>query len=249
MKEWTIDLHIHSLLSPCAQEEMLPDAVIDMALMRGLDVIAITDHNSCGNVEAFVEKGKEKGLIVVPGMELQTCEDIHLVCLFDEVEQALAFEKAIKPRFPELKGSRALKTFGSQWLVDKDGMCLRQEERFLLCSLQISVDEAVDLVHQYKGICLAAHVDRPAFSVYAVFGMLPESIDFDGIELTCHLERDPVLLEQIRKLGYQYVTASDAHMLEHIQEIHCAVYLDHWSLSELRLALKGLDGRQLKTLR
>jgi PHP family Zn ribbon phosphoesterase len=249
MKEWTIDLHIHSLLSPCAQEEMLPEAVIDKALQRGLDVIAITDHNSCGNVAAFVEKGKEKGIIVVPGMELQTQEDIHLICLFDETQQALDFEKAIKPYFMDAEALAHLKFRGNQWLVDKEGNHLRQEPDLLLSSLQISVNVAVDLVHSFGGICIAAHIDRPAFSVYAVFGMLPEDIPFDGIELTCHLPRDPLILQQIKELGYHYLTASDAHCLEHIQELHCAVYLDHWSVNELKLAMQGKDGRQLETLR
>ncbi|HCP15022.1 MAG TPA: hypothetical protein DIT32_04505 [Peptococcaceae bacterium] len=247
MQEWTLDLHIHTLLSPCGHDEMLPEAVIRRALNKGIDVIAITDHNSCGNVAAFVHKGFEEGLIVVPGMELQTQEEIHLICLFDRVKQALDFEKALEPRLTALKNKP--KIMGEQWFVDAAGDKLKQEERFLLASVQISVDDAAALVHQFGGICIAAHADRPAFSLSAVFGTIPAEIPLDGIELTCHLERDPALIEKIKALGFTYVTASDAHYLDSINDIHCAAYLDHWSVHELRMAMKGQEGRKIITER
>lgn len=247
MQPWTIDLHIHTLLSPCAQLEMTPEAVIDRAIAQGIDVIAITDHNSCGNVKAFVEKGREKGLIVVPGMELQTEEDIHLLCLFDLVEQALAFEKSLEPYHPPT--IPGMKKLGDQWKVDKEGRFLSEETRMLLSGMQLSVDQAVEFVHLHGGICIAAHVDRPAYSVYAVFGMLPSNIPFDGIELTCHLPRNPALLKQIEDLGYRYITSSDAHMLDQILPFHCAANLEEWSVHELSLALRGKQGRELTTQR
>lgn len=247
MQEWTIDLHMHTCLSPCGQEEMLPEALIRTAMEKGIDVIAITDHNTCGNVAAFVEKGLEMGLTVVPGMELQTLEEIHLVCLFDRVGQAMDFEKALAPRYTTMKNKPQI--MGEQWLVDKEGKRLGQEERFLLDSTNISVDEAVAMVHAFGGICIAAHADRPAFSVGAVFGTIPEDIPFDGIELTCNLPRNPALTDKIKGIGYTYVTASDAHFLENIRDIHCAAYLDHWSVHELALAMKGLEGRKIMTER
>ena len=243
MNEWTIDLHMHSPLSPCAQDSMLPGPVVERCLDFGLDVIAITDHNAVDNVRPFYEEGKEKGLIVVPGMELETREGIHLVCLFDTCEALYAWDEAVKPyRSSQKNDSRY---FGPQWVVSRSGQQLREEERMLIDSMTIGVDDVIPAVHRCGGLCIAAHVDKPSYSVPAILGLIPEELPFDGVELTRHLPRDEKLLEDIRRQGYRYITASDAHDLEQIGEIHCAAYLDHWSLGELALAMKGRGGRDI----
>jgi len=243
MNEWTIDLHMHTALSPCAQDTMLPGPVIERCLGFGLDVVAVTDHNAVENVRPFYEEGKEKGLIVVPGMELETQEGIHLVCLFDTVEALEAWDETIKPLKSQQKND--IRYFGNQWVVNRAGEMVREEERMLLDSTNISVDDAVPAVHRFGGLCLAAHADRQSYSVTSVLGVIPDYLGFDGIELTRHLPRDEALLREIGRQGYRYVTACDAHDLEQIGEIHCAAYLDHWSLAELALAMKGRDGREI----
>ncbi len=247
MKEWAIDLHLHTPLSPCGQDSMLPEKVVQRAVDLGLDVIAITDHNAIANVKPFMEAGKEKGLIVLPGCELQTQEEIHLVCLFESLEDLAAWHESLEPQMTDIKNNE--KFFGPQYKLDRQGQVIGQEERMLLASVEISVDEAVERVHRFGGVCIAAHIDRPAFSLWAAFGTIPENIPFDGIELTRHLPRDPKILAEIRARGYQYVTASDAHTLEHLGEIHCVAYLDHWSLAELKLAMKNQEGREIMTAR
>ena len=247
MKEWAIDLHMHTPLSPCGQESMLPEAVVRRALDLGLDVIAITDHNAIANAAPFMEAGKEQGLIVVPGCELQTQEDIHLVCLCEKLEELAAWHASLEPRMTTIKNN--VKFFGPQQKLNRYGEVIGEEERMLLASVEISVDEAVESVHRFGGACIAAHIDRPAFSLWASLGAIPENLPLDGIELTRHLPRDPRILEAIEARGYKYVTASDAHTVEHLGEIHCVAYLDHWSLAELKLAMRGLEGREIMTLR
>lgn len=243
MNEWTIDLHLHTPLSPCAQDTMLPQPVVERCLGFGLDVIAITDHNAIDNVRPFYEEGKEKGLIVVPGMEMETQEGIHVVCLFDSCEALQTWDEAMKPfRSVQINDSRY---FGHQWVISRSGRQLREEERMLLDSMTISVDDVVPAVHRCGGLCIAAHADRPSYSITSVLGSIPDELALDGIELTRHLPRDERLLEDIRRRGYRYVTACDAHDLDQIGEIHCAAYLDHWSLGELALAMKGRDGRDI----
>jgi PHP family Zn ribbon phosphoesterase len=243
MNEWTIDLHLHTVLSPCAQDTMLPGPVVERCLAFGLDVIAVTDHNAIDNVAPFCEEGKEKGLIVVPGMELETQEGIHLVCLFESCEALAAWDEAVKPfRSVQKNDSRY---FGHQWVVDRSGRQLREEGRMLLDSMTISIDAVIPMVHGLGGLCIAAHVDRPSYSVTAVLGLIPDYLEFDGVELTRHLPRDEQMLEEIARQGYKYVTACDAHDLEQIGEIHCAAYLEHWSLKELALAMKGREGRDI----
>lgn len=243
MREWAIDLHMHTPLSPCGQDSMLPGPVIQRCLDFGLDVIAITDHNSSANVRPFWEEGKAKGLIVVPGMELQTQEDIHVVCLFDTIEALEAFEGFLRPFMTDKKNdSRFL---GHQWQLSRQGERIGEEERMLLASMNISIDDAIAFTHRCGGLCIAAHVDRPAFSVTAALGIIPDYLPLDGIELTRHLPRDEKLLERIQQLGYRYVTACDAHALEQIGQIHCIAYLEQWSLAELALAMKGQAGRDI----
>jgi PHP family Zn ribbon phosphoesterase len=243
MREWTIDLHMHTPLSPCAEDSMLPGPVVERFLDYGIDAVAITDHNAIDNAEAFWEEGKEKGLIVVPGMELETREGIHVVCLFESPEALKSWDESLNPFKPAMKNDS--RYFGHQWVVSRAGERLREEERMLLASTEISIDAVVPAVHRHGGLCIAAHVDRQAFSVTGGLGLIPEELPFDGIELTRHLPRDEMLLREIQRLGYRYVTACDAHDLGQIGEIHCAAYLDHWSLGELALAMKGREGRDI----
>ena len=247
MKEFAIDLHMHTPLSPCGQDSMVPEAVVSRCLDMGLDVIAITDHNTSGNVRPFWEEGQEKGLIVVPGMELQTQEDIHLVCLFETPEILEAWERELQPFIPPQQNDS--RYFGHQHKLSRQGTVIGEESRMLLASMSISVDQAVSTVHEYGGLCIAAHIDRQGFSLWTAFGLIPAYIPFDGIELTCHLPREEAQLAAIRALGYRYLTAGDAHHLEGIGPIHCAAFLAHWSLPELALAMKGLDGRDIEVAR
>jgi PHP family Zn ribbon phosphoesterase len=243
MIEVTIDLHMHSPLSPCAQDTMLPVPVVRRCLDYGLDVIAVTDHNSIDNVRPFWEEGKENGLIVVPGMELETQEGIHMVCLFETLEMLESWDEALKPYRSAMKNE--VRYFGNQKVISRSGGQIREEQRMLLDSMSISIDDAIPAAHRLGGLCIAAHVDRQSFGVVAILGVVPEHLPFDGIELTRHMPRDEKLLEDIKRQGYRYITSCDAHDLDQIGEIHCAAYVDHWSLSELAMAMKGREGRDI----
>ena len=241
MKEWTIDLHVHTPLSPCGEDSMLPAPLVGRFLDYGIDVIAITDHNAVDNVRVYCEEGEAQGLIVVPGMEMETREGIHLVCLFPSCEMLYAWDENLRPFKTEMKNDSQY--FGHQWVLSRAGEHLREEGRMLLMSQDISVDDAIPMVHRFGGLCIAAHVDRESNGLTAILGVIPAYLPFDGIELTRHLPRDPTLLQEIQRQGYRYITACDAHDISQVGEIHCAAYLDHWSLDELALAMKGKDGR------
>ena len=243
MREWTIDLHVHSPLSPCAEDSMMPGPVVGRFLDFGIDVIAITDHNTNDNAEVFVDEGRDRGLTVVPGMELETSEGIHVVCLFASLADLAVWNESLAPYKPDIKNDSRF--FGHQWVVSRTGERLREEERMLRTSTTLGIDEAIPAVHDHGGLCIAAHADRQSYSVTSVLGLIPEHLAFDGIELTRHLPRDERLLEDIRRQGYRYITSCDAHDLDQIGQIHCAAYLDHWSLEELALAMKGREGRDI----
>jgi len=247
VNEWGLDLHIHSTLSPCASEEMLPNPILHRAKELGISAIAITDHNTGGNVHAFLEKGRELGIKVFPGMELQTIEDIHLICLFEHLADLLEFQELVYRRLPQKENNR--KSFGEQWLVDKEGLRLGEEERLLLIGTSLSVDEGVAQVHQLGGLCLAAHVDRQGFSIWGHLASLPVELDLDGVELTPHLQHNSVLMEAIKTRGLSYVISSDAHYLSDLRPPQCFATLEELTLAELKKALLSQNGRKIRTLR
>ncbi|MDD2212902.1 MAG: PHP domain-containing protein [Clostridia bacterium] len=247
MKEWALDLHLHTLLSPCADNSMIPAVVLGRAQELGLEILAITDHNTAENAAVFVDKGKEMGIKVFPGMELQTREDVHLVCLFEQLEQVEQWQEIVYKKLPSLENKKEI--FGEQWVVDHDGQKIREVQRLLLVGTEFSVEEAVEIVHKLGGLCLAAHIDRQAFSLWGHLGCLPQGLPLDGVELTPHLPRHPEQLAQVRKEGFAYVVSSDAHYPDGLYPPQCFASLEEVSLAELRLALKNQEGRSIRTLR
>lgn len=247
MREWSIDLHIHTILSPCGSEEMIPPLVLNRVRDLGIDVIAITDHNTVKNVLPFQELGGVLGIKVIPGMEVQTREDVHLICLFDNLEQASKWQDVVYEQLPPAKNKAG--SFGEQWLVDQDGETLSQEDRLLLAGTKISVEEVVRNVHELGGMCIAAHIDRQAFSIWGHLGYIPGDLDLDGIELTPHLRRSPQQLREIERMGIKYVVSSDAHYLNSIKPPQSFAFMEEPSVREIGRALKGQQGRYIRTLR
>ncbi|MFO7161402.1 MAG: PHP domain-containing protein, partial [[Clostridium] cellulosi] len=137
------DFHLHSCLSPCGDKDMTPNNIVNMAKLKGLGAIALTDHNTCGNCEATMKVGERTGLTVLPGMELCTSEDIHVVCLFKTLDGALQFEKEVKKTLPKIKNRPEI--FGEQLILDDMDNTIGQEETLLINASGISVDSALDL--------------------------------------------------------------------------------------------------------
>jgi PHP family Zn ribbon phosphoesterase len=210
------DLHIHSALSPCADNNMLPQLVLEKAYNNGLNMIAITDHNSVLNVQAFIEAAanyKQGFIKVIPGIEVQCLEEVHIICLFENIEVTNKFNKHIQSKLPNFKNNS--KVFGEQLVVDCRGRIMGSEERLLLNSVDLSVEEVVYLVNIYGGIAIAAHIDRPAYSLLSVLGFIPENINIDALELSWradvkHFSNIPNLTD------FSFISSSDAHYLEDI---------------------------------
>lgn len=247
MREWVLDLHLHTVLSPCAGGDMTPPGVLTRVKQLSIDVIAVTDHNSAENVPAFMAAGKRAGVAVLPGMEVQTREDVHLVCLFDTPEQALAWQDTVYAHLPDLPNRK--KSFGEQWVVDPDGRRVREVERLLLMGTDLTVDDVVDGVHQLGGLCVAAHIDRKAFSLWENLGCIPTDLPLDGVELTPHLPRNQAQLSLLRERGFFYLVASDAHWLDGLYPPQCFAGMEACTIKELKLALQHRDGRYIRTLR
>lgn len=210
------DLHIHTALSPCGDNDMTPNNIINMSIIKGLDVIAITDHNSCKNAEACMKAAIGKEIIVVPGIEIQTREDIHALCLFKDLNSAEEFEKHVYLNLPDILNKAEI--FGEQLILDSNDMIVGNVERMLLTSTDISFDDAFYIVNKLDGVFIPAHIDREAFSIIWNLGFIPEYLNIKTIEYFSIEKIQEFIKKGIIRGDYNFIKSSDAHYLFQIME-------------------------------
>jgi len=239
------DLHVHTVLSPCAEVEMIPPLIVRRAIQLGLEILAITDHNAAHNVASVVEAAAGSGLTVLPGMEVQSREEVHLICLFDRVEQTLDWQEQVFAALPDRENDEDF--FGAQFVVDASGEYLYTEKRLLSVATMLSMEEVVTGVQALGGIVLAAHVDRPSFSLIANLGFVPPGLAIAGLELSRRADLADVAQRFPQTAGYGKIVSGDAHRLDEMTaRTMFKVRLP--SVAELALALAGRDGRRVEIL-
>ncbi len=221
------DLHLHSCLSPCGEPDMTPRNIVNMCVLAGLQIIALTDHNTAENCPAFLAAAKEAGILALPGMELTTREEIHVVCLFDSLEAALTFGGYVKKRLSKVKNRPEI--FGGQAVVDENDNILREEDVLLLCAADIGIHEVRALVEGVGGAAFPAHVDRSSFSLLANLGAYDPALDFGTAEVSRRSSAQEVLLRHPEMDGLRFITNSDAHRLEDIPDADASFRLDRIS--------------------
>jgi PHP family Zn ribbon phosphoesterase len=242
LKPFRADLHIHTVLSGCAEVEMIPPLIMEQAKRLGLSMIAITDHNTCDNVEAVIEASEGTGVHVLPGMELQSKEEVHLLCLFDTVLQCREWQEVVFRKLPPLSNKEDV--FGAQFVVDATGEHLRTQERLLATSTDMGLEEAVAEVHSRGGMVIPAHVDRPTFSLLANLGFVPESLDVEGLEVTRQFTPEAGLERWPQLKSWCLIVDGDAHRL-HEMENRTLFKIAAPRVEEIHLALKGEQGRRV----
>ncbi len=206
------DFHIHSCLSPCGDNDMTPQNIVNMSKIMGFDAIALTDHNTCRNCPAVIKAGEEIGLTVIPGMELCTSEEVHIVCLFPDIEKALAFSDYVYSTLPPVKNKPSV--FGDQIICNENDEVIGTEEKLLITASGISCAKAVKTVKKYGGICYPAHIDRSSFSILSNLGMIDESFGFTCAEIF-DMTKEKELKEKHPYLNsLKIISDSDAHYLE-----------------------------------
>jgi PHP family Zn ribbon phosphoesterase len=215
-----MDLHIHSALSPCGDNDMSPNNILNMAYLKGLNVIAITDHNTCENVRACIAVGNKIGIMVIPGMEIQTREDIHSLCLFRNIHTALKFQKYVYEKLPKEKNKEEV--FGKQILYDDMDNIVGYNHKLLLTSTNISFDEAFYKVKELNGIFIPAHIDRDSYSVISNLGFIPDYLDINVVEFANYDKLVNLTEKGIVSEKYRLIQSSDAHYLENILEANRA---------------------------
>lgn len=244
MPDFACDLHIHSILSPCGSLDMSPRVIVEKAREARLDIIAVTDHNMTENTPYVKELGKRSGLVVLSGMELQTQEEIHLLAIFDEYDRARELQSIIYDLLPDVPNDTEF--WGDQVVVDTEDNIVRMEDRLLINSAGISVEDAASWIKAHGGIAIASHIDSPTFSIISQLGFIPANIPLDALEVR-NIDRAGELAPFIMKQGVPFVTFSDAHYPDDIGRRRTVLTMDAPDCLGIENALKDLGERNTRT--
>jgi hypothetical protein len=240
MKSFRSELHIHTVLSSCAGVEMIPPLIVQEALKRGIQMIAITDHNASANVRAVIEAAKGTSLIILPGMELQTKEEVHLLCLFDTLEQIETWQKTMDSLLPNVPNN--IEYFGEQFVVDATGEFIRREERLLLNSANVTLKNATAQVTALGGLAIPAHVDRKANSLIEILGLIPPGSE--ALEISRHVTPQAARQKFPQIEGHPLIQSGDVHLLDDFLGTAHFI-LERPTIAEIRLALVNASGRDI----
>jgi PHP family Zn ribbon phosphoesterase len=242
MKKFRADLHVHTVLSPCAEVEMIPPLIVQKALEKNIDLIAITDHNASANVRAVQKAAENTRLTILPGMEVQSCEDVHLLTLFETIEALETWQKEVDDKLPSLPNKPAF--FGEQFVVDETGEFLRSEDRLLATSTRFSIDEIFERVNALGGVVIPAHVERFSYGLFPTLGMISEKWQVPALEISRHLspERGAVMFPALGK--HALIQSGDVHRLDEFLGT-TILTLAFPTLLEICKAFQNIDGRQV----
>jgi predicted metal-dependent phosphoesterase TrpH len=221
---------------------MSPRKIIEKSRERQLDLIAICDHNTAENAAVTSREGARQGIAVLPGMEICSREEVHLVTLFKEIKDALKMQEFI---YAHLPGKNQPEIFGHQIVADENDQVLGENDRLLIGATQLGLKNIVDKVHHLSGICISSHVDRPSYSLIGQLGFIPEDLHLDAVEVSYRVPLDKALAEVPGIGNYPCVTASDAHFLRDIGKAWTEFILAAPTLEEIRMALAGAEGRRI----
>lgn len=209
------DLHIHSCLSPCADILMTPGNIIKKAIEEGLDIIAITDHNSAVNVQVALKLAADTDLHIVPGMEVESQEEVHLLCLFDSLDKLKQWDQIVDKALPDMKNDED--HFGYQLLTDEKDEYVAKEEKLLASDTDLSVNEIIERVKLLGGIVIPSHVDRLYNSIIGQLGFIPPDSGIDILEISKNTSPDKFFARYSYLKDYPYIISSDSHCLQDIK--------------------------------
>lgn len=245
MKTFLAELHVHTVLSPCAGVEMIPPLIVQKALACGLNLIAITDHNASENVPAVISAAEGHDLTVLPGMELQTEEEVHVICLFDTMEQLNSLQEIVDKKLPDIKNN--IEFFGEQFIVDHSGEFIRRKERLLINSTSLSFEEAFKEVSKLDGLFIPAHINRQAFGLIDRLGFVPPDLNLEVLEISRHISLEEAVKKYPQIMNYAIIQSGDVHYLDDFLGVN-QFLIEKPTISEIKMAFKGVNGRHFQTI-
>jgi len=240
LKVFNCDLHVHTCLSPCAELDMHPMALVQKAIEAKLDMIAICDHNSSANVPYVIKAAQTSKLKILPGMEITTSEEVHLLAIFDSLSNLVLLQNIIDQH---LTGVNDEKLFGVQAIVNEIGEVEGINNQLLIGATDLSLDTLIGYIHQFDGLAIASHIDRESFSVLSQLGFIDDNADFDALEITPRTGFDQARIKYPELSKYSFIISSDSHFIKNIGSAFTRMFLYEPTFSELKMAFKKQNGR------
>jgi PHP family Zn ribbon phosphoesterase len=234
------DLHIHTCLSPCTELNMSPKGILTAAKKKGIDILGICDHNSSENSLAIMKAAKKMHIHILPGMEVTSEEEVHVLALFDDIGNALKLQEQV---YQNLPGKNDEETFGMQVIVNEKEEVLGFSDKLLIGATTIPIDEVLRLIHNFEGLAIASHINREAFSIISQLGFVPDNLGLDALEISPSI----TIEEAKQRFPYNYpiTCSSDAHYPDDIGKSFTSFLLQGGTVTEIKKALKNEDGRKL----
>ncbi len=242
LRDFNCDLHIHSCLSPCADLDMYPRALIERAVEQGLGIIAVCDHNSSENTEFVIRAASGYPIKVLPGMEIASSEEVHLTALFESTENLYKIQHLV---YNSLPGSNREEIFGCQAIVNDLDEVEGFNEKLLIGATNRPLEEWVKAIHDLGGLAIASHIDREAFSIIGQLGFIPPDLRLDALEISARTGIPEARKEFAELYRMPFITSSDAHFIKDIGKAYTIIRMHDASLSELKMAFAGLEGRMV----
>jgi PHP family Zn ribbon phosphoesterase len=240
LRAFRADLHVHTCLSPCTELNMSPKSILASAKKKGIDIIGICDHNSSENSPAVMKRARKMPITVLPGLEVTSREEVHVLALFDAVEAALKLQERV---YENLPGENDEEAFGRQVVVNEKEEVEGFSSKLLIGATTIPLEEVVLLIHSFGGLAIASHIDREAYSIIGQLGFVPENLALDALEISPRLTFEKAV--KLYPYNYPITCSSDAHYPDDIGKGSTSFLLEEGSLAEIRKALKNEEGRKL----
>lgn len=244
LREFRADLHIHTCLSPCADLHMTPSAIVKTASKNRLDIIAITDHNSAENIIGTIKAAEDTGLTVLAGMEVTSSEEVHILALFDDIENALKLQDIV---YKHLASDRDYdRKSGEQVVVNEKDEVMSFNERLLIGATSLTTQSIVDIIYSLGGLSIASHIDREGFGIISKLGFIPEDLKFEALEISANTDKEKAedLFRDYK--SFQWISSSDAHYIEDIGKRRTSFFIKEATIAEMRAAMKKSGGRRVE---
>jgi PHP family Zn ribbon phosphoesterase len=233
---------MHTCLSPCAGLDMYPSALVGRAVAEKLDVIAICDHNASENVPHVIRAARGRALVVLPGMEITSREEVHLLALFDRMDCLQRLQDIVYSHLPGINNESR---FGCQAIVNELDEVEGFNNRLLIGATELALEDLVRHVHDLGGIAIASHIDRESFSVISQLGFVDPGIPFDALEISGRTGLAHARRKYPELANYPFLASSDAHRIEEIGKGFTEFFLEEPSVHELKMAFSGQAGRRI----
>ena len=241
--EFRADLHIHTCLSPCSELTMTPKRIVERAASLGINIMAVCDHNTVEHVEVTSTIAQKKGIRIISGIEINSSEEVHILGLFGELRDAFKMQAIVYEHLQP--GENDEDAFGMQVLVNENEEVLGFNKRLLIGATDLSVNRIAELIHSFNGLAIASHIDREGFGIIGQLGFIPEGVKFDALEISYRTSREKAETLYGLYSHIPWITSSDAHRLEDIGRKTTGFLMGHSTFEELRLALRGAEGRKV----